>query len=362
MASKKGLHISKSELYRQLELFARNTDDAFSSETIVTTELNPQTHQNRLTFTVGAHSITMDLYFRTDKTITIVPMGDDVSKNFGKQFKELIANDLEAPIQGNFTCKIDKGIFDKLKEYLCNKEGVNASPEENKGPNGLITRFNSDIGDNMTLTYYETTKTLRYQGMIMNLHMEVKTFLTSFVNEYIPTELSKSRFAHIDDEVDLLVKTHLCTSFASLDKLLQDHLQDALKHVALRISFNDYSSWAYPALKALEGRIRQIFDFEGVSLPCKTNFVIDDSVGNKEPLFEMRNGKYYLKGIVGITNGKAESNLNDCYDFFVKNRHELFHTLQALQFSRRLETPESADSIVFEVCRLIEKSYVELGK
>lgn len=64
------------------------------------------------------------------------------------------------------------------------------------------------------------------------------------------------------------------TSYDKLDSLFQDYIYDSIIQVVMRNELREYSAWAFPVLKALEGRTKQILDYNKIRINDKIGFKI----------------------------------------------------------------------------------------
>ena len=111
---------------------------------------------------------------------------------------------------------------------------------------------------------------------------------------------------------------------------------------------------AFPALRGLEGFIKQVLIKSGLKPDNKTN------IGE---YFEKFKGTYILPNehatFVGIPYIGI---LEKSYNFYYNQRHGLFHMATHVETSRILGSCEDAKRIVVEVFNIIEVSCKELCK
>jgi len=364
MAKNKGLHISKVDLFANIEAFTGlvNTEVIKSEKC-----LNQVNNQCRYEIIKNEVTFNIDVYYKKDKTINPTAAGSGKEGQLSKELVEFIISNsaFKNVASGNFTCDLSEEAFNLLKEYLDDLQGVSIEKDENKGANGHVLQYVSEIGDKITLTYYTTTHNLRFQGYLMKLHVEVKCFLNAYT--YVRTEvqtIQANKIATNETKILNVINTELRNSYDKLDPLLQDLLYDAITQIVIRPSARDYSVWTFPALKALEGRIKQMFSFEGIRINDKIGFAVKDIRTNtKRPMFNFVGAKHVINtSIVSISDGNTLSELSDCYTYWNKNRNELFHAKQVLGMTRQIGTPEEAENIIYEVCKLVEKSYIKVGR
>ena len=127
------------------------------------------------------------------------------------------------------------------------------------------------------------------------------------------------------------------------------------------IKCKDYSAWVFPALKGLEAYIKQIFLKNGTLINDRLGFVIKNHANVKPiPMFKLdKNNKYIVNDdAIVLKNDDFKNALEDCYNYFAKNRHVLFHAKQLLSTSKRLEHSSEAEDIIYRVCELFDKYYL----
>ncbi|MDR0272478.1 MAG: RNase LS family HEPN domain-containing protein [Clostridiales bacterium] len=354
MVKNKGFFISEQDFLQLLNEFAQQKDNSYNPINLIAKELNPANRQTRFTLKINSHTISLDAYFRSDNTITVFSINSEPSKSFTDEFTDYIKDHVKFMNvdKGSFICEdIEKEVFNEMKAYLLGLEGVKAVRDEDLDLNGWIFQLISQVGDKVTLTYYESTKKLCFNGLLMNLHIEIKAFLSGY-NAYAETTRQVGD-ADDDNKINALINLYLKNSYKNLHSLLQDFLYDALKYTIVRVTFKDYGTWAFPALKALEGRIKQMFHFGGVTI---------DRNGFKD-MFDKPGHQYELNSIYTAQVGNnIADRINKCYTYYNKNRHALFHTDQLMSATRRLATQDEAENIIIETCKLIEVSYNDLGR
>jgi len=78
----------------------------------------------------------------------------------------------------------------------------------------------------------------------------------------------------------------------------------------------DYSHYAFPAFRALEGHMKYLFKKEGHIITSKHGFGCFN--------LDKATGKYYLPASI-IANAKTRAKLEECYNYYNAFRHTLFH-------------------------------------
>lgn len=357
MAKKQGLHINKDDLFNLINEFMSCTD--WLSEDKV---INPANNAHRIKVKNESKNCCIDVFYRSDNTITVKEYSADGNGAESKQLVEYINENTpfnNVP-HGEFSSIIVKEQMDLLIEYLSSIDGVSLVDTIDNGSNGLIYRYTSDIGDNITLTYYVTTCRMRFQGIFLKLSAEIKCFLSPISSIHD----QKGTLAICGHEMIIkdVIEKNLPKSYANLMDLQKDLIHDSVSQLICKPITKDYSVWAFSILKGLEARIKEIFQRNNVTIYDKDGFSIYDRIqGKKVPIFKKNSGKFELDtSIIPITHGDTINVLENCYDYFNKNRHCLFHTKQ-IGASYVLNTPDKAEIIIYDVMKLFEESYNTLG-
>lgn len=347
--AKSGLFISREEVEKVITSFCE-------IESI--DEINENSHQTRYRLSKDSEKFSIDIYYRNDKTCTISLLGNADQKILGKQLKELIKSQVVygERASASFTIKIKANEFEDLIHYLEENDAVTRDSDEDKGENGRIVKLTTDFGDRTTLTYYNSSGKMRYQGLMMDLYVEVKTFVTPLGNELSNVVVSKnSGVLELSSKIDDFISLNVPNYYANADKIIQEFIEDSIKMLLSNGELNDYAVWATPVLRVLEQRIKEILGFNGI--------IIDDRKGFKV-------GRTYIfdSSQIGSTrinvsvDSQHSSCLISCYDYWKDNRHQLFHGNQIAATIRRVSCPSDAQAIIVEVCKRLENSYAIIGK
>ncbi|MBS5934616.1 MAG: type II toxin-antitoxin system RnlA family toxin [Clostridiales bacterium] len=357
MAKKQGLHINKEDLFNLINEYIGCTDWLCEDKVI-----NPANNAHRIKIKKESMNFCIDVFYRSDNTITVKEYSADGSGEESKQLVEYIKENIpfnNVP-HGEFSSFISIEQMDLLIEYLSSIPGVSLADKSDNGSNGIIYKFTSDIGDNITLTYYTTTCRMRFQGIFLKLSAEIKCFLSPISS--IHDQKGTLAICGHKMIIDSVIAKNLPKSHPNLKDLQQDLIHDSVSQLICKPITKDYSVWAFSILKGLEARIKEIFQHNSVTIYDKQGFSIYDSVNRKNiPLFKKNLGKFELDtSIISITHGDTINVLGECYDYLNKNRNYLFHTKQ-IGASRVLNTPDEAETIIYDVMKLFEESYNKLG-
>lgn len=355
--NKSGLHITEERLEEMMKVFGDISKSPCINET-----------SNQYIYTINCNSIAVSVtvYFRKDKTITCVPQGSGESRKKSEEIVSYIKEnaDYNNVSSGTFTCECTKEKFENLKDYLCKLDGVNLQKDEDKGQNGHMLQFNSNIGDKITLTFWETKSKMLFQGYLMLLHVEVKSFMSAY--GYVKTELEETdvnKKTQNESMVNNIIQRYMPQSYSKLDQLLQDYIYDSVAQVVLKNDLREYSAWTFPILKALEGRIKQVLAYNNIRINDKKGFKIKLDDNRDYNIFSYNGTEYFIdSSIISINDVNTLNTLVECYSYLCRNRNTTFHVSQVLNFTRKISNKEEAEAIIYETCKLIEKSYTLIGK
>lgn len=240
-----------------------------------------------------------------------------------------------------------------LQEFL-KSEGAYIEDEKILPYECYQARWKGPNGDTLTIKSYKNG-TVQFQGK--NVH------LASLVWDYLITVLSledalskQSETYEINITVDQ-IKSELESKIPVAHQFIEDtvrkQLSAALMLCKIAVPLEDYAAVAFPALRGLEGFIKQVLLKSGLSPDDKS------AIGS---YFEQKVlGKYVLQKDYAAHVGSPYVNiLENSYSFYFNQRHGLFHMATHVETSRILGSFEDARRIVFDVFNMIEASSKEL--
>ena len=210
--------------------------------------------------------------------------------------------------------------------------------------------FTSKIGDKLTINVYQTG-TLTLQGKPAYLYGEAISFL-SYCNDISVDDIVNS----INSFHDVNVKTSevrndmevlMPRAYGNIDETIIKLLSPSILLRKVNVDLEDYSCYAFPALRALEGYIKYLFGLKGIEIGYNFANIFNGDV--LTPQIAVR---------IGDTTFQSE--VERLYDYFKKNRHIHFHTEQNLSVTKFIEGKHEADEIINTVLNLIESSYANI--
>ncbi|USI66518.1 MULTISPECIES: type II toxin-antitoxin system RnlA family toxin [Lactococcus] len=350
MANKnKGLLLSQEDVK---QVFVENYDQIVS-----VVKKNPSTGQTRYTVVKDGVEFYIDIYFKQNGRITVSPLGMDTDESSKIKSKFEEKSRCKEVIAVNFTTKISNEDFKELIEYLSTavKDLVVSEPDD-KGTNGIIYHCNTNFGDNATLTYWNSTQRMRFQGDMISIYSEVRSFIlplttadtveTTFENRS-PEEVRDSSDAALEFLNQVAPKFYQCT-LMQVKELLKDAASMVLLYKENNITLSDYSPIPMPVLKVIEYRIKEIAGNHGIIMNNRNNMgtIIGGPEGHRVVQKKEIPSKYHPI-------------LLEMEAYYSQQRNGTFHLPQQIQTARIIETFDEAQTIVIGALKLLEKSNIE---
>lgn len=297
----------------------------------------------------------LNIYFNNDGTTTFTPTGTntEISSVIKALLEEGCTFENSSEAKTFSTKKVPSDWITRLIDYLTSLDGVSVEHKEvETAPAHSYYLFTSKIGDRLTINVYKTG-TLTLQGKPAYLYGEAISLL-SYCNEVSLDDIvdTVNRFHSIDvktADVRSEMETLLPRSYGNIDDMILKLLSPSISLRRVKIDLEDYSCYAFPALRALEGYIKYLFGLKGVNIGNNFGGIFDRGILTPN-----------ISAAIGDT--KYQYELERLYDYLVKNRHVIFHTEQILIGTTVLEDKHEADEIVNTVLNLIETSYTNMNK
>lgn len=312
----------------------------------------------RCIFSVNGNQGSLDFYYSNVKgTTTMTPVGKNVE--LSTVLKDRIIEQSEfrdTGVSKSHTFKIAKDWAYKLVDFLGKLDGVEKDQKDHENPKCEQYKFVSGRGDRLNINIYETGNVV-LQGKPAYLYTEALSFLSYCPQISVADVLEASNTFH---EVNIKVSDAraelqrlMPKTYDELDDTLIKILSPAVSLKKVKMEMEDYSCYAFPALRALEGYLKQLFSIENIEVGHKYG---------QHYRYVKSQDAYVLKKatIDSFSNLKSKDALEEVYNYFYKNRHTLFHAEQILFMSRILEDKQEADLIVNEVIEMIERTYTYL--
>lgn len=295
----------------------------------------------------------LNIFFNNDGTTTIIPTGKNLE--ISSQIKILLESKckyLNTNLGKTYSIKkLSEEWRKKLINFLSSLEEVKTDEKKiDNPPKHKSYIFTSKIGDKLTINIYENG-TLILQGKPAYLYGEAISFL-SYCNAISLDDIidSINTFHEVDikiNEVRNDMKILMPEAYKNIPETILKLLSPSISLRKINIDLEDYSCYAFPVLRALEGYIKYLFDNKGIVIG--KNF---GGIFNKDKL----NSNIAIQ----INNSNYQQELERLYLYLKNNRHVIFHTEQILIGTTLIENKHEADEIINTVINLIETSYTNI--
>lgn len=219
---------------------------------------------------------------------------------------------------------------------------------------GFQSRWKGPNGDTLTIKSYKNG-TVQFQGKNAHLASLAWDYLINVLSvEDTLTKQSETYEIKVTvDQIKSELEAQVPVAHQFIEDTVRKQLSAALMLCKIVVPLEDHAAVAFPALRGLEGFIKQVLLKSGLK-------PIDKSpIGD---YFEQKvAGKYVLKKNYADHIGLPYVNiLENSYTFYFNQRHGLFHMATHVETSRILGSFEDAKRIVFDVLDMIETASKEL--
>ncbi len=350
VAKNKGVFINREEIRKLIIEAGEKQWQEFEASELVKTG-NPY----RCNIVADGKKAILDFYYNNDGTTTIMATGSNLE--ISTVIKTLIEesctyrNNSEGKTYSFKKLSSEWAI--KLIEYLTTLVGESVAHEKiDKQPIHDVYKFTSKIGDSLTVNVYENG-TITLQGKPAYLYGEAIALLSYCdkvsVDDIVDTINS---FHNVDvkiEDVRSEMKVLLPCSYGKIDDMILKLLSPSISLRRVKMPLEDYSCYAFSALRALEGYIKYLFGLKSITIGHNFGGIFDKGA--------------LTEGIsLKVADANYQSELERLYGYLAGNRHVFFHTEQVLIGTDILENKQEADEIVNNVLNLIETSYININK
>lgn len=317
------------------------------------TDANPTTQKKGLathySILKDGKNVLLIAYFNAGGTTTLNP-NSGTYPELSKEIADLIVENCLISERQNTTLSfkdISDEAFDLLIEYL--SDVLEASVSSDPVGHGIQYRAKGLYKDEISITRYNNKTTL-IQGKPLNLYIETKLFLYEYlsIEEVVKKESDSYNIKISVDDVQKELKSYLPTAFDFLDEKLVKIITPALSLIKLNMPLDDYSSFAFPVLRGMEGYIRQLLNLKAkraISNTKKLSALFQD------------NGELLDFVKADISCGETCNALVRTYGFYKSKRHPYFHIGNHIATAPLLWNKKDAEAIISEGLGLIEETY-----
>lgn len=324
--------------------------------------------RHRVKYSVDGDDVMVEFLFRQNGTTTI---HTKIGKYFEKGEKLAIyIKDKLVEDDRKFIAVSVKSIkqeaFDLLIDFL--KELKNDDSEVTEILVSLISedatkkiiKATSKYNDSLTITHYKTTNKLLIQGKPLYGYYQISYFLAKFTDlngflEIVYKGEDAPNSINVDENfIEEELKSLLPNAYFELGDGILKMLRTSYTLKDISISLADYSCYVFPVLRALEGVMRRLlFNEVGYSIE------VDNDNSFRGIFYKDLNGNFVVNNNFKQTigNNKVCDALELCYNYFIQQRHALFHTNDFTDSSVFIDTNEKANKIIEKVVKIIDKAY-----
>jgi len=293
-------------------------------------------------------------YYNKNGTTTInykVGNEHELSKNIAERLVESSLIDERE----SFSITISNfNYFDDLISYLLESD-KSKKTEENKDANYLIVKLQGQQGDILTIKKY-TNGTLQLQGKPIYLYKEALYFLVELCDseKIIKAQEEFHKIPINKEGIDYEYEALLKNSHKFLGDMLKQIILPSFTLKKINIELTDYSLFVFPALKGLEGYIKQLFKSKGI-------IIKRDSIGEyftqsyPDPILRLIPE---MKTKIGCND--TCSVIEETYHHLRIHRNSLFHVDGMIEQTKTIDTKIQAEKLIDNTINLIETTYMRL--
>lgn len=346
--SKKSVFIDRSEIRNLILKIGNGQWTSFYASELIRVGI-----QHRCNISADGKDAILDFYFNENGTTTISSTGrnKDISLKIKEKLEEScvfknIENGKTYSFK-NLPIEWSKNLIEFLQTLVDNSSGLK---KYEKMSTHDLYKFKSNLGDTLVVNVY-TNGTITLQGKPAYLFSEAISFLSYYdgisVDNIVDTINTLHEVDIKPDDVRSEIEILLPYSHNKLDEMILKLLSPSISLRKLNIPLEDYSCYAFPILRALEGYIKYLFGIKNIQ------------VGNGFH-GKFKNGVLATEIDNRINDKNFKDEIEKLYDYLTNNRHVIFHAEQVLIGTKILEDKNEADTIVDSVLELIENSCKKL--
>lgn len=241
--------------------------------------------------------------------------------------------------------------FETLIEFLGEENTIESDSETDK--KHRTVKIKGHQGDTLTL-HRHSNGSFQAQGKPRLLFNDVICLLSDLMpfKDVIESQLSFYETNLTSGDIIGELEIKLPVSWGHIDDKIKIILSPSIAITKTDLQLDDYSFFAFPALRALEGIMKQFF---------RDNDIL---INNKDGFHE-----YILnRGLKTILTEKSKEKINcqktqkaicDIYSFYSINRHSLFHVEGTIVNTKVLSYQEARHIIDYAI-NLIENSFISI--
>lgn len=316
----------------------------------------PSGKQINYEFHIEGKTCLLAIYRNDNGTTTLNPkvgQEQDLSENIAIEIREKCKLSDQQQSSCTFR-KLATADLDLVLDFI--REEIPESSIGLQADNAKDVQYaiNGRAGDKVSLTYYKTTGTALLQGKPLPIFHSVKLFFYEIVSEENIIEVENEVFGTALNASDCRTALRKCLpkAYGFLDEKIKKIITPCLTINQINGAFEDYSCFCFPALRGLEGYIRQLLN-KSCPKYNSTN-ILGKLFTDISP--------YSLADHVTKTMNcpKTIKAIEKSYNFYHSRRHPYFHIDKVIGTTAIIETKEAAQALNVEVLDLIEATFSQI--
>ena len=299
------------------------------------------------------------IYLKKDGTCTISP-GAGKHPELSKQLAEYLKENCLITKRKNFSLSfrnVSPDNFSLLMDFLINELNSKIL-EDDKSETRRLLRIKGQFEDEVSISYYNN-ETVLVQGKPLNLYTEIKLFFYEILSfeQVVQTEAAIYEIDIKTADVRNELESYLPSAFSFIDDRIIKIITPSLSLMKLEIELEDYTSFVFPALRGLEGYIRQLLRMkgreDGVKKANKIGSLFVEDVNKISCLQDFAK--------LDIQCDDTCHALERAYNFWKSKRHAYFHTDGHVQMTPIIWKKADAEAILNDTLVLIEDTYSQIA-
>ncbi len=316
-------------------------------------------HGRHCTFANDNGNCLLILFLKKNGTTTIQCTAGP-NQELSTKFAEQIVKNCKISDNKSASCtfkNIQENDFHFIEEFIT-EAIVGSSLEILENNNNKIRIVATGrANDKATIVYYKTTKTALLQGKPLPIFQEIKLFFYELISEedIIENENTVFDIEITKNDVTAQLKSYMPSAINFLDGKILKIMTPALALNVINIELDDYSCFSFPALRGLEGYVKQLL--RESYKEYKNNNKIGTLFGhqNDQHLFPLQE---FVKNEINCIN--TIEAIETSYNLYYSRRHPYFHVDKRIDTTPIIENKKDAQAINVEILTTIESTYQKI--
>ncbi len=298
----------------------------------------------------GINPGSLNIYYNADGSTTLQPLTGK-NQEWSTTISEEIKNKCsvkEFKSNSFYLKAIRKEDLEVVIDFLIEEQCATIL-EDKEITNGRNIKLQGTQGDKMTINHFKN-EAFQVQGKPRMLFHDTIMILSELLpfKDIIDTQLQYYETNLTSGDVLSEIENRLPLSHNLIDDKIKSVISPSLALLRTDLALTDYSAFAFPILRGIEGVMKQIFASKSV-LVSKEGF---------GPLFDNRgiSINFTQESRNKIQCSKHERALCNLYSFYNSQRHALFHMDGTVSTSRIIDR-QTAINIINTGINVIEDSF-----